>query len=92
MKSCKRLKFHGALYTTTENRSKRADYCVRANSLYGLINEFLVIKNEINVQMLRLDHLFSPFYDENNPAIQSNTFLCNITDEIFFANLTFMQR
>jgi hypothetical protein len=87
MQSCKRLKFDGALYTTTKNRSKRADYCVRANTLYGLINEFFVIKNEIYVLMQRVDHLFSPFYDENNPKIQSNTFLSNITDDLFFAKL-----
>ena len=78
MKSCKRIKFHGSLYTTTKNKSKRADHCVRVELLYGLISDFIVIKNEIYVAIQRVDHLFSPFYDENNPQIQSNTFLCII--------------
>ncbi len=87
MKSCKRLNFHGSLYTTTKNKSKRADYCVRVELLYGLISDFIIIKNEIYVAIQRVDHLFSPFYDENNPQIQSNTFLCNITDNIVLVKL-----
>jgi hypothetical protein len=41
MKSFNRLVFHGALYTTTKNKSKRADCCICVDALYGLINQFL---------------------------------------------------
>ena len=92
MKSFKRLVFGGALYTTTKNTSKRADYCVCVDSLHGLINHFLKIRNEIYIVMQRVDHLFSPFYDENNPQIQSKTFLCNVTDDIFLTKLDQIQK
>jgi hypothetical protein len=92
MKSFNRLVFHGALYTTTKNKSKRADYCICVDTLYGLINQFLKIKNEIYVVIQRVDHLFSPFYDDNNPQIQSKTFLCNVTEDIILTKLVKIQK
>ena len=87
IKSCKRLNFNGVLYTTSKNISKRVDYCVKVDLFYGLISEFIVIKNKVFVLIQRVDHLHSPFYDENNPQIKSQSFLCNITDEIFLSTL-----
>ena len=87
MKSCKRLINDGVQLTTTKNVSKRVDYCVRVDSLHGLINEFITIKNKIYVVIQRVDHLYSPFYDENYPTIKSKSFLCNITEDIFFTTL-----
>jgi len=87
IKSCKRLNFNGVLYTTSKNISKRVDYCVKVDLFYGLISEFIVVKNNVYVLIQRVDHLHSPFYDENNPQIKSQSFLCNITDKIFLSTL-----
>ena len=87
MKSCKRLINDGVQLTTTKNVSKRVDYCVRVDSLHGLINDFITIKNKIYVVKQRVNHLYSQFYDENYPTIKSKSFLCNITEDIFFTTL-----
>ena len=71
IKSCNRITIDGVLYTTTKNLSKRADFCVFIDPIYGLINDFIKISNKIYVLV---DHLLSPFYDINYPEIQSKTF------------------
>ena len=92
IKSFKRLTLNGVLYTTTSNDSKKADYCVFVDSVYGQIVDFVKVKNKIYVVCQRIDHLLSPFYDEHFPQIKSKTFLCNITDETFITTVNKLKK
>ncbi len=92
MKFCQRLTYFGILYTSTTNISKRCDFCVFVNPIYGLIDGFIIVNDKIYVILSRVDHLYSPFYDENHPKIQSNIFLCNITDDHFVTTINKLKK
>ena len=49
MKSCTRLTYKGVLFTTSANVSKRCDFCVVADNVYGFIDLFIITNKQIFV-------------------------------------------
>ncbi len=61
-------------------------------NINGLIDWFIIVEDKIHVILSRVDQLYSPFYDENLPKIQSNLFLCNITDDHFLTTINKLKK
>ena len=92
VKVCLRLNYNGILYTNANHSSKRGDFCIKVNDVYGLIEFFLVNQVSVFVLVRKVSNLSSPIYVPEVPMIKSKLFLCHLTDEYFLTQLKHIEK
>jgi hypothetical protein len=93
----KRINFHGIIYESFENKSKRCDACfhVKENKkekLIGLLDRFFFYENNLYAFAKKIVSLHNPFYCETYPDLKSHLRICSVSSEYFIQPIETIQK
>ena len=83
-----KLKYHGHLYTSFNEKSRQNDAAfITSKGQYGLINFLIEEENTIYVIAQKISNVFNPFFCSLYPERKSCLSICHITDEYFIEKI-----
>ena len=84
----KKINFHGIIYESFENKSKRCNACYhvieqKKQKLIGFIDRFFFHENNLYAFAKKIVSLHNPFYSSSYPDLKSHLRICALSNEYF---------
>ncbi len=84
LKTCNRIIYNGIIFTSESIKTKRSDSCfINKEKKIGLIQSFVIFNNTVYVIAKKIVRLMNAFNSTSCPQIESNLFVCDISEQLF---------